>query len=186
MPDLVSHWLAERLAYLGRSLSGDSVWRRKARRIFPRLKSDPKAEGRRKPIGEAPFVHECRTALRNLSESSDLSRPWKVLYRELVVGSASDPLSELRGWTELGARFGLLEQFRVQAYLAACTERVAPSRLELQSGLGRHVCVCSLLQWFRRNGWARLLLLRANSSFLGLRRGVDGSHRTQAARAARR
>ena len=63
MPDLMSHWLAERLAYLGRSLSGDVVWRRKASRIFPCLKSDPKAEGRRKPRGEALFVY-C-TALRN-------------------------------------------------------------------------------------------------------------------------
>ena len=26
MPDLESHWLAERLAYLGRSLMGDAVW----------------------------------------------------------------------------------------------------------------------------------------------------------------
>ena len=30
MHDLESHWLAERLAYLGRSLSGDTVWRQKA------------------------------------------------------------------------------------------------------------------------------------------------------------
>ena len=45
MPDLESHWLAERLAYLGRSLTGDAVWRLKASRTFPRLKSDPKAEG---------------------------------------------------------------------------------------------------------------------------------------------
>ena len=29
MPDLESHWLAERLAYLGQSLTGDSVWRRR-------------------------------------------------------------------------------------------------------------------------------------------------------------
>ena len=99
MPDLESHWLAERLAYLGRSLTGDSVWRRKASRTFPRLKSDPKAEGRRKPLGETLFVRECRKALRNLLGSSDLSRPRKELYRELVVGSASDPLSERRGWT---------------------------------------------------------------------------------------
>ena len=34
MPDLESHWLAERLAYLGRALTGDSVWRRKASRTF--------------------------------------------------------------------------------------------------------------------------------------------------------
>ena len=99
MPDLESHWLAERLAYLGRSLTGDSVWRRKASRTFPRLKSDPKAEGRRRPLGEALFFSECRKALRNLLGSSDLSRPRKELYRGLVVGSASDPLSERRGWT---------------------------------------------------------------------------------------
>ena len=99
MPDLESHWLAERLAYLGRSLTGDAVWRRKASRTFPRLKSDPKAEGRRKPMGEILFVRECRKDLRNLLGSSDLSRPRKGLYRELVVSSASDPLSERRGWT---------------------------------------------------------------------------------------
>ena len=59
MPDLESHWLAERLAYLGRSFTGDAVWRRKASRTFPRLQSDPKAEGRRKSMGEALFVREC-------------------------------------------------------------------------------------------------------------------------------
>ena len=98
MPDLQSHWLAERLAYQGRSLTGDAVRKRKASRTFPRIKSDPKAEGRRKPLGEALFVRECRTALRNLG-SSDLSWPRKELYRELVVGSVSGPLSERRGWT---------------------------------------------------------------------------------------
>ena len=64
MPDLEGHWLAERLAYLGRVLTGDSVWRRKASTTFPRLNSDPKAEGRRRPLGEALFVRECRKALR--------------------------------------------------------------------------------------------------------------------------
>ena len=59
MPDLESHWLAERLAYLGRSLTGDAVWRQKASQTFPCLKSDPKAEGRRKPLGEALFVRKC-------------------------------------------------------------------------------------------------------------------------------
>ena len=99
MPDLESHWLAERVAYLGRSLTGDAVWRRKASRTFPCLKSDLKAEGRRRPMGEALFVRECRKALRNLLGFSDLSRPRKELYRELVVGSASGPLRERRGWT---------------------------------------------------------------------------------------
>ena len=99
MPGLEGHWLAERLAYLGRSLRGDAVWRLKASWTFPRLKSDPKAEGRRRSLSEALFVHECRTALHNLLGSSDLSRPRKELYRELVLGAASDPLSERRGWT---------------------------------------------------------------------------------------
>ena len=99
MPDLESHWLAERLAYLGRSLTGDTVWRRKASRTSPRLQSDPNSDGRRKPLGEALFVREIRKALCNLLGSSDLSRPRKELYRKLVVGSASDPLSERRGWT---------------------------------------------------------------------------------------
>ena len=48
---------------------------------FLRLKSDPKAEGRRKPLCEALFVRERQTALRNLLGSSDLSRPRKELYR---------------------------------------------------------------------------------------------------------
>ena len=42
MPDLESHWLAERLAYLGRSLTGDSVWRRKASRTFSSPQVRPK------------------------------------------------------------------------------------------------------------------------------------------------
>ena len=38
MPDLESHWLTERLVYLGCSLSGDVVWRWKASNTFPCLK----------------------------------------------------------------------------------------------------------------------------------------------------
>ena len=99
MPDQESYRLAERLAYLGRSLMVDAVLRRKASRTFPRLKSDPKVEGLRKPIGETAFVRECRVVLRNFPASSDLSRPRKELYRELVVGYPSDPLSERHGLT---------------------------------------------------------------------------------------
>ena len=99
MPYLESHWLAERRVYLGRSLSGDAVWRRKASTTFPRLQSDPKAESRRKSMGETPFVREFRKALRNLPGSSDFSQSWKELYQELVVGFASDPLRERHGWT---------------------------------------------------------------------------------------
>ena len=72
MPDLENHWFVERLAYLGRSLPMDLVWRRKASDSFPCLKADPKADGRRKLRGETPFVQECRPALRNLPWSSNL------------------------------------------------------------------------------------------------------------------
>ena len=99
MPDLESHWLAERLAYLGRSLTGGHSVETKGEPDFSSPQSDPKAEGQRKSLGETLFVCECRTALHNLLGSSNLSRPRKELYRELVVGSASDPLSERRGWT---------------------------------------------------------------------------------------
>ena len=50
-------------------------------------------------MSETTFVSECRAALRNLPGSSDLSRPRKELYQEIVVGSTSDPLSEQHGWT---------------------------------------------------------------------------------------
>ena len=99
MPDLKSHRLAERLAYLGRSLTTDAVWSLKVRVAFSRLRSNPRAEGRRRPRDEAPFVNECRRALRNLPQSSDLSRLRKELYRGLVVGSASDPLVKRLGWS---------------------------------------------------------------------------------------
>ena len=75
------------------------MWRRKASQTFPRLQSDPKAEGQPKPMGETPFVCKCRETLRNFPGPSDLSRPRKELYRELVVDSASDPLSERCGRT---------------------------------------------------------------------------------------
>ena len=91
MPDLESHCFAERLAYLGRSWSRDTVWGQNMRVVFPRLKFNPETEGCRKPKDEAPFAYECRMALRKLPVSSDLSRPRKELYQELVVSSASDP-----------------------------------------------------------------------------------------------
>ena len=68
MPDLESHWLAERLAYLGRSLTKETV-----RDVFPRLRSNPKAESRCRAKDETRFSIECRRALRNLPRSSDLS-----------------------------------------------------------------------------------------------------------------
>ena len=75
MPDLESHWLAERLAYLGQSLTGDAVWRRVglflASSQTQRLKVDISLWAKHW------FVRECRKALRYLFGSSDLSRPRK-------------------------------------------------------------------------------------------------------------
>ena len=106
MSDLESHWLAERLAYLSWSLTTDAVWGLKVRSIFLRLRSNPKAEGRHRPRDEAPFVRECRRAIRNLPQSSDLSQYWKELYRGLVAGSVLDPLVKQLDWS--------LEEIRYQ------------------------------------------------------------------------
>ena len=97
IPDLESHWLAERLAYLGRSLTKDAVWDLKVRDGFFRLRSNPKAKVRRRPRDDALFTRECRRAIRNLPRPSDLCRSRKELYRRLVAGSASDPLVERLG-----------------------------------------------------------------------------------------
>ena len=98
MPYQGNHWFAERLAYLGWSLSTDAVWRIKVWNIFPRYKLHSKAEGHRKGEGKAPFTRECCKALRNIPGSSDLSRSRKELYRELVVGSTSDLVVDRLGW----------------------------------------------------------------------------------------
>ena len=95
MLDLESLWFAERLAYLGRWLSTGAVWIWKARKTFSHLMSNPKAESRRRPRGEAPFARECYQAFCNLPGSSDLSRSRKKLYQELVVASTSDWI----GWS---------------------------------------------------------------------------------------
>ena len=112
MPDLESHWLAERLAYLGRSLPKDTAWGLKVRNAFLCLRLNPVTKGFRRPKDEVPFVRECRRAIRNLSRSSDLSRSRKELYRGLVVGSALDRLAGRLGRSlsvELGARLELLD-----------------------------------------------------------------------------
>ena len=85
MPDLESPWLAERVAYLGRSLTGDAMWRRKASRIFFLLK-----------VNISRWAKHCLPAS---AERPFVTFPGLVLYRELVVGSASYPLSERCGST---------------------------------------------------------------------------------------
>ena len=142
MPDLESHRLAERLAYLGRSLTTDAVWSLKVRVTFPDLGLCPSAEGPRRSKDEPPFVIEGRRALRNLPRSSDLSWTRKRVSDEFRLGSSSRSARLVGGGdslpVELGARFGLLEQLRVLAHLAASSKRVGPQRLGLQSVLSRY------------------------------------------------
>ena len=98
MLDLESHQLAKRLAYLGRSLTKETVWGHKVRDIFPRLRSNPGAEGCRRPRDDTRFSIECRRALHSLPRSSDLSWPRKKLYCGLAEASFSDPLEKQLGW----------------------------------------------------------------------------------------
>ena len=150
-------WFAERLAYMGCSLSKDTVWRWKASNSFLGLKSDPKAEGQCRWKGKALFVREHCKGLCNFPGSSNLSWPRQELYWDLVVVSSCGLAQLIDGGSslvlELGARFGLLEQL---IQLAARTECVAIFWYELQSGPGRHAWLSFLQQWLRRHGWAHL------------------------------
>lgn len=55
---------------------------------------------RRKYRKQSEFLHECRLALWATPRFSELSRPRKILYRDLVERVASDPLT---GWLGLSA-----------------------------------------------------------------------------------
>ena len=94
MPDLERHWLAERLAFLGQSSLRDMVWTQKVKEAFCHLGGCPKAKSCHRPRRKAPFLAECCMALRCLPGSSDLSRPQKEVYQDLVVGFDLDPLEE--------------------------------------------------------------------------------------------
>ena len=110
------------------------------KKAFPRLKSNPKSEGCRRPRGKGPFFNECCKVLRNLPGSSDLSRSTKKQHRELVVDTASDPLKEWLSWSrdEIPSQWnwapgsGFLNN-----NLAARSGRGTPHRLGFQGGLGR-------------------------------------------------
>ena len=130
MLDLESHRLAERQAYPDWSLTTDAVWSLKVRVAFPRLRSNPKAEGRRWPRDEAPFVSECRRVIQNLPRSSDHSRSRKDLYRGLVVDSASDPLVKWLSWS--------VEEVRSQWNWAPGSGFLNNSEFSLTWRLARH------------------------------------------------
>ena len=124
--------------------------------------------------------------LQNLPRSSDFSRSRKELYSGLVVGSASYPLVERLGWSA--------EEVRSHWNWApgsgfSLNWRLARNVLVVNDWAYR-ACIADmpawLRQWFRRNGFARLLLLWAGSPVLEPRRGVDGSHQPYRACTARR
>ena len=85
-----------KIYFSGRSLTEDAMTEIKVELAFPNLISNPKAEDRRRPRCEAIFLTECCKALRKLPRFSKLPRSRKELYRKLVVGSASNPLEEIR------------------------------------------------------------------------------------------
>ena len=114
------------------------------RDVFSCLHSNLKAEGRRRPRDEAPFVRECHKSLRNLVWFSDLSRPRKEMYRELVAGSASDPLVERLGWS--------LGKIRSQWNWIPSSGFLKNSELSLTRRLGRNVL--PLNDWVFRAGLA--------------------------------
>ena len=74
---------------------------------------------------------------------------------------------------------------------AGCWMRFASSGIDSQASWTTlsscsHARLRSLRQWSERNGFARLLLLRARPGVLESRWGVDGPHWSQTVSAARR
>ena len=89
MLDLESNWLAERLAYLGRSLTNDMGWGLKVRNAFLCLRSRLKAAGGRE-------MKHCLSASAAGPYETYLG---PVNFRGLVAGSVSDPLARWLGWS---------------------------------------------------------------------------------------
>lgn len=77
MPNLASHKLASRLAFLHWSLTGDLIMVGIVRGAFPFLTISPpisQVECHHKHQDQSDFLHECRNALTIIPRSSDLGR----------------------------------------------------------------------------------------------------------------
>ena len=70
------------------SLRRDTVWGRKVKEDFPRLKFNPKLVGCCRIRSGATFAREWRKTLHSFSGSNDVSRSRKDQYREHVVRSS--------------------------------------------------------------------------------------------------
>ena len=84
MPDLESHWLAERLAYLGRSLTGDAMWTQ-------RLKIDVSLWAKHclSANAERPFItFLCPVTFHGL-EKNYIGSYWWVPLRTLLGSGAA-------------------------------------------------------------------------------------------------
>ena len=143
MPDLKNHWFAERLAYLGRSLSKDTLLRRKASETFLRHQVRPQSRRLTQAEGRSTV---CLLMPSSNSQPSLVQWPFEAEKGTVSGFSGGHHFGSSRGSGrlvngvgslafELGARFGLLEQFRVLAHLAACTESVALFGLNYKAGL---------------------------------------------------
>ena len=144
------------------------------------LKSDPKAEGRRKSMGEAPFIPEYLTALLNLSGSSELSRRRKELYRELGVRRRSTPIG-IRRWVRASWKI-LSSRSPGSLHWMCCLFSAWTSEQAWQTC---PIVLVAAVAWKKRLSTPSTTASE-NSPVLGTRRRVDSSHRTEAARAARR
>ena len=114
MPDMESHWLAERLAYLGRSLLRDTVWRQKVQMSFLALSPTPKPRA-----AVSLRVPHCLPASAERPSVNFLGQvTFLGLERncsgEFRCGSSRGATRLVAGGDllsiKLGARFGLLEQ----------------------------------------------------------------------------
>ena len=129
---------------------------RKVRAAFPKLNSHPESGGRHRPMGEALFLYVCRRTLCKLSWFSDLLRPRKVLYRDLVERNDSACHWVRFAATENGHQDRVISitEFSFTRWLA---QNVLPF-----IDVAFIACMAEMLdyahcRWIRRNYWTCIL-----------------------------
>ena len=173
MPDLESHWLAEKLAHARTRCEGEKgvgLFLASSQTQRPKVDVGRWAQHRLSANAVRFFVTFPGPVTVNSPRKNCIGNWWWAPLRT----------RERHGWTT--------EKVRSYWNWVPGSGFLNNSEFSLNWQLARkHVdWLRSLQQWLGRNGWAHLLQLRAGSPVLGSRLGVHGLHRTQTARAARR
>ena len=178
MPDLENHWFAERLAYLGQTLSMDMMWRRKQVIPFLNLSQTPKLKV------DISLGAKHRLSMNAVRPFAIFQDPVTFLsLKRSCIRISWHALLWFLSWISSAGRWRRFACIGIgcQVWASWKTEFLLTLQLDLQSGPGRHARLSSLWQWLRGNGWACLLLLRVSLPVLESCQEVDSPHQTHAA-----